>query len=153
MGAPCTAGIAAATAVTAPAAFTKSRRETSWSWAIMGTSSPVFSDCSMWVLATELLERPAANRAVPRRRGANPATASPSGARLRRDRLRREIEIAPHQARGAPPTGAAAGCLTVLGAEARDTPQTGTDTDFRRLLPEIGCLSQVCPTGYAMRSE
>src|ERR1019366_4272041 len=53
-GAPCTAGIAAATAVTAPAAFTKSRRETSWSWDITRTSSPVFPDCSMQVLVTEL---------------------------------------------------------------------------------------------------
>src|ERR1017187_5090287 len=54
-GAPCTAGIAAATAVTAPAALTKSRRETSWSWDITRTSSPVFPDCSMHVLVTELL--------------------------------------------------------------------------------------------------
>src|ERR1035441_1275386 len=53
-GAPCTAGVAATTAVTAPAAFTNSRRETSWSWAIIGTSSTIFPDCSMPVLVTEL---------------------------------------------------------------------------------------------------
>ncbi len=38
-----------ATAVTAPAAFTKSRRETSWSWAIRAPLFRIFPDCSMWV--------------------------------------------------------------------------------------------------------
>src|SRR5437899_11304378 len=43
-GAPSTA---AATAVTAAAVFTKSRRETSWSWAIFGNlnSLGIFPDC------------------------------------------------------------------------------------------------------------
>src|SRR5450759_535796 len=91
-GAPCTAGIAAATAVTAPAAFTKSRRETSWSWAMMGTSSSIFPDCNMQDLVTELLvarivqsmTQPAAGSAPQDRRGLLPHPhADRAGQRLR----------------------------------------------------------------------